>query len=104
MSRRSLQRFKGEGQMLVMLNPKLVEGIHPGPTPSWLKPFFAAAKRGVPLHEAVQEIVVSFGFTSFIYGLTTAGEVRHEERFLIWTTAPAEWVLEYDAQSYIEID
>ena len=90
--------------MLITLNPELVQGIDPGPIPLWLKPLIEGAKHGTALHQAVQEIVVSFGFTSFIYGLTTASHRSHEERFFCWTTAPAEWVAEYDQKSYIEID
>ena len=90
--------------MLITLNPELVEGIDPGPIPSWLKPLIEGEKRGIPLHQAVQKIVESLGFTSFIYGLTTAGHLSHEERFFCWTTAPPKWVAEYDQKSYIEID
>lgn len=90
--------------MLLTLNPELVSGINPGPIPSWLRPLVDGASIGKPLHEAVQEIVASFGFTSFIYGLTTAAYLSSEERFYCWTTAPPAWVSEYDQKSYIEVD
>lgn len=90
--------------MLITLNPELVQGIDPGPIPDWLKPLLDGARVGKPLHQAVQEIVTSFGFTSFIYGLTTAPHLSSEERFYCWTTAPSAWVTEYDRKSYIEID
>jgi DNA-binding CsgD family transcriptional regulator len=90
--------------MLLTLTPELVKDIDPGPIPNWLKPLIDGAHSGRPLSEAVQDIVVSFGFTSFIYGLTTAAHLCNEERFYCWTTAPAAWVSEYDQRSFIEVD
>ena len=90
--------------MLLTLNPELVKDIDPGPMPEWLKPLITGVRQGKPLHQAVQQIVSSFGFTSFIYGLTTGAHLTNEERFYCWTTAPPAWVAEYDQKSYIEID
>lgn len=90
--------------MLLNLNPELVGEIDSESIPDWLRPLLDGSRLGKPLAPAVQEIVRSFGFTSFIYGLTTAAHLRNEERFYCWTTAPPDWVAEYNQQSYIEID
>ena len=90
--------------MLLILTPELVEDFDTVPLPDWLKPIIDGAKSGRALHDVIQEIVQSLGFTSFIYGVTIASHLSNEERFYCWTTAPAEWVAEYDQNSYIEID
>jgi DNA-binding CsgD family transcriptional regulator len=90
--------------MLIKLTPEILEGIDAGPLPDWLRPMVDGAKAGRSLHDVVQEIVQSFGFTSFIYGVTIAAHLSGDEHFYCWTTAPAAWVAEYDQKSYIEID
>jgi len=90
--------------VLLRLNPEFVGDIDPESLPEWLRPLVDGSKLGKPLAPYVQDIVERFGFTTFIYGVTTAAHLRNEERFFCWTTAPVNWVAEYDQQSYIEID
>lgn len=90
--------------MLLKLSPELLEGVDPGPTPGWLEPLHEGARHGRPLHEAVQAIITTMGFTSFGYGVTTAAHLNHDERFYYWSTTPPEWLTEYDQNSYVEID
>lgn len=90
--------------MLLTLNPELARDLGPVPVPDWLRPLTDGARSGEPLERAVAGIVASLGFTSFTYGLTTAAQLRNEERFYCWTTTPRAWIAEYDRESYIEID
>jgi len=44
------------------------------------------------------------GYTTFVYGVGTGKHLKGDERFYVWSTAPQEWVAEYDQCSYVEID
>jgi DNA-binding CsgD family transcriptional regulator len=52
----------------------------------------------------MRQIMQAMGFDSFMYGVATGQTLHSDERFFIWTTAPPEWVAEYDRNSYVEID
>src|SRR6266480_2346630 len=56
------------------------------------------------LHGPMQQIMQTMGFSSFMYGVATGQTLHRDERFFIWTTVSSAWVLEYDRNSYIEID
>ena len=90
--------------MFVQLNPTESGSVLTGPMPPILAPLFAAAARGVPLEQPVQSIVESFGFTNFILALSTCRTLRRDSKFYYCTTAPRQWVAEYDQHSCIEID
>jgi DNA-binding CsgD family transcriptional regulator len=63
-----------------------------------------AARNEGSLEQPLIEIVRTFGFESFTYGMSTAKTVQADTRFYHWTTSPRQWVVEYDRQSYVEID
>jgi DNA-binding CsgD family transcriptional regulator len=44
------------------------------------------------------------GFRSFMYGVGTGKTLQRDERFFVWATVPKEWIVEYDRESYVEID
>lgn len=72
--------------------------------PTTLNPLVDAANAGRPLQAAIQGIMRTMGFSSFMYGVATGQSLHRDERFYIWTTAPQAWVTEYDQNSYVEID
>jgi DNA-binding CsgD family transcriptional regulator len=56
------------------------------------------------LTDALQNIVVGFGFDSYTYAYATQLYPNRETRSYVWTTAPAKWVDLYDQRAFIEID
>ena len=90
--------------MLVAIEPrKGVEAADLCVAP-WLQSLIESARRGESIIEPLQQTVRSMGFDSFLYAVGTSKDLHHDERFYVWTTVPAEWVAEYDRNSYIEID
>lgn len=84
--------------------------VEPGPiaskavlfAPHWLRPLVEGTMHGMPVPEAVNSVVHALGFDTMVYG---GKSIRLEdERVFVWTTAPPDWVREYDQNSYIEID
>jgi DNA-binding CsgD family transcriptional regulator len=90
--------------MLIPVQPKSTVVPSFVSVPRSLAPLVAAANAGNSLYPPIQKIMRTMGFCSFMYGATTGRTLRRDERFFIWTTAPAEWVIEYDQNSYVEID
>ena len=72
--------------------------------PPILAPLATAAARNEALESAVQSVTKSLGFGSFVFGMTTAQQLNKESQFYFCTSAPAQWVAEYDARSYAEVD
>jgi DNA-binding CsgD family transcriptional regulator len=70
----------------------------------WLSPLIAAAADGRSIIEPLQSIVRSMGFESLLYAVGVGENLYHDEQFYLWTTAPEDWVVEYDRNNYAEID
>lgn len=90
--------------MLIYIHPSHSTAGQMAPLPSAMSPFVASVERGEALESSVQAAVVAFGFTSFVFGMTTAQRPDKDSQFYFCTSAPPQWAAEYDAQSYIEID
>jgi DNA-binding CsgD family transcriptional regulator len=72
--------------------------------PPLLDPLVKAAEGGRDLVPIIQSITRSFGFDTFMYGMSTSMRPDHESRMFVFTTAPVEWVIRYDQMAYIEVD
>lgn len=72
--------------------------------PPLLDPLVRAAENGQDLVPVIQSITRSFGFDTFMYGMSTSVRPDHESRMFVFTTAPIEWVIRYDQMAYIEVD
>jgi len=72
--------------------------------PPVLGPLVKAAEEGRDLVPVIQSITRSFGFDTFMYGMCTSLRPDHESRMFVFTTAPLEWVVQYDQKAYIEVD
>jgi DNA-binding CsgD family transcriptional regulator len=72
--------------------------------PPFLDPLVKAAECGGDLVPVIQSITRSFGFDTFMYGMSTSVRPDHESRMFVFTTAPMEWVVRYDQMAYIEVD
>jgi DNA-binding CsgD family transcriptional regulator len=90
--------------MLVPIEPKAIVPDESLCLSPWLLPLIDSARNGDTLVPAVQKIIQSMGFSTFLYAVGTSRELHRDERFFLWTSVPREWVAEYDASSYIEID
>ncbi|MBA3506448.1 MAG: LuxR family transcriptional regulator [Betaproteobacteria bacterium] len=90
--------------MLQTLTPSLQQGEHSKYIPPLLLPLISAAEKGLDLRPVVERITLSFGFNSFMYGMSTTPSPDRESRSFVYTTLPAEWVRHYDQAAYIEID
>jgi DNA-binding CsgD family transcriptional regulator len=90
--------------MLVQIEPKTNVEVEDLCFAPWLASLIEPAHKGGSIIEALQAIIRSMGFDSFLYAVGTSKNLRHDERFYLWTTVPREWVAEYDKNSYIEID
>ena len=90
--------------MLIKIEPK--SDIHHGNVrlAPWLVPLIEAAQSGQSIIKALQTIVHSMDFGSFVYAVGTSKDLHRDEPFYVWTTVPAAWVAEYDKNNYIEID
>jgi DNA-binding CsgD family transcriptional regulator len=73
--------------------------------PPMLLPLVRAAARGDDIVPALQAVVRSFGFDSFMYA-TANYHLRpdNDERMYVFTTLPREWVIRYDQCAYVECD
>jgi DNA-binding CsgD family transcriptional regulator len=69
-----------------------------------LLPMLRAADARQPLEPPLLEIVRSFGFDSFVYGIATPSRPNRDSRSLVWTSLPASWVQAYDENAYVEAD
>ena len=90
--------------MLVPIEPNAAvpeESLRLSP---WLAPLVDASRSGDPLVAPVQTIIQSMGFSTFLYAVGAASAPRRDERFFVWTSAPRDWVAEYDANGYVETD
>jgi DNA-binding CsgD family transcriptional regulator len=77
--------------------------------PTALRPLVKAAEAGEPLLPPLTAIVKSFGFDSFMYGMSvdrqsTNLRIPPECQMYVFTTLPSAWVVLYDQLAYIEID
>jgi DNA-binding CsgD family transcriptional regulator len=64
-----------------------------------------AKRRGQPLEPVMTKIMQSFGFDSFMYGMSdNIGPLRRDFRTFVWTTLPLAWVKCYGENGYIEVD
>ncbi len=77
--------------------------------PPALRPLVDAAEAGEPLVPPLTAIVKSFGFDSFMYGMSvdrqsTNLRIPPECQMYVFTTLPDAWVARYDQLAYIEID
>ncbi len=87
--------------MLIKVQPDVPAHSPPVSTPPWLAPLVHPTA-GSTLSGAVDGVLAHLGFASMVYGAKGAGPM--DERVFVWTTAPPEWVQEYDQNSYVEID
>lgn len=90
-----------------MLKP-LVPGSLLRPTfeddvPMIMRPLVSAAS-SMSFNTCLQAVVAEFGFSSFMYGVTTTPRPTHQSRSYVYTTLSPEWVRRYDDMSYIEVD
>lgn len=69
-----------------------------------LQPMLRAAQAGEPLEPPLLEIARSFGFESFVYGISTGSRPDRDSRIYAWTSLPAAWLEAYDENGYIEVD
>ena len=76
--------------MLVTVEPHVSVLPAAVSVPSALRPLVEAANAGHPLHISMRQIMQAMGFDSFMYGVATGQTLHRDERFFIWTTAPAE--------------
>lgn len=90
--------------MLIYIRPDSKEDRHAPPMPTVTSPLLASIERGDALETRIQTAVESFGFTSFVFGMTTAQRPDKDSQFYFCTSAPMQWAAEYDSRSYIEID
>ncbi|HEX8012950.1 MAG TPA: LuxR family transcriptional regulator [Casimicrobiaceae bacterium] len=72
--------------------------------PPRLQPMIEAAEAGQPLEPALEMIVKTLGFDSFMFGMSACPQLDHESQIYVFTTLPIEWVIRYDEMSYVEID
>jgi DNA-binding CsgD family transcriptional regulator len=90
--------------VLKSINPGKPHLHEPAFYPALLAPLWRAATTGCPLEPGMEAAVHSFGFDSFMYGMSTAPHPLRDSRSYVWTTLPREWIAIYDQESYIEVD
>src|SRR5262245_56424338 len=72
--------------------------------PPVVGPLIRAATEGRDLVPVIQSITRSFGFETFMYGMSTSLRPDHESRMFVFTTVSSQWVNRYDEKAYIEVD
>jgi DNA-binding CsgD family transcriptional regulator len=90
--------------MLIPIEPRPTSNSGPLCLAPSLLPITDAARAGLPMHDAIKQIVASMGFDSVFY-LSIHGTLPlREARQYAWTSSPSPWMREYDARGYSEID
>jgi DNA-binding CsgD family transcriptional regulator len=95
---------KGEFVMLEHVQPRMPDLKKVESVDCLLEPMLRAAMAGEPLEPPLLQIVRSFGFESFVYGIATASRPNRDSRTYVWTSLPAKWVQAYEENAYIEVD
>ncbi len=90
--------------MLTIIQPGTVALERTAYMPQFLRSLSDATKQGAALEPAIDEIVRSFGFESFMYGTSAAPFPHQESKSYVFTTLPRAWIARYDEQAYIEVD
>ena len=90
-----------EPDMLILLQPSSC--VLPA-VPAWLVDLVDPALSQNSLSAVVSRVIRHLGFTTMLYGMAKTVHRSDNERFYFWTTVPAEWIAEYDANSYVEVD
>jgi DNA-binding CsgD family transcriptional regulator len=90
--------------MLIPLHPNPAVPPTPVYVPTWLQPLVDPALDEKSLPGVVTKIIARFGFETMVYGTAKTKHRGGDERFFFWTTVPQAWVMEYDQESYAEID
>ncbi|MEO8344433.1 MAG: LuxR family transcriptional regulator [Betaproteobacteria bacterium] len=67
-------------------------------------PVAEAVSQGRDVVDVVRAIVESLGFDSFAFGLATNPRPDRETQLYAFTTMPAEWMMLYDKNAYVEVD
>ncbi len=78
--------------------------VGPWVVPQVLMPLVDAAERGIGLLPVVRALIEDFGFTSFLYGVSTCPRPDKEAQLYAFTTLPLDWLAIYDRKTYIEVD
>ena len=63
-----------------------------------LRPLLLAAQAGEPLEPPLLEIALSFGFESFVYGISTGSRPDRDSRTYVWTSLPARGWQAYERE------
>src|ERR1700682_2612632 len=88
--------------MLPIIQPGTVTVERVAYMPEFLRPLAEAPRQGAALEPAIDEIVLGFGFDSFMYGTSAAPYPHQESKSYVFTTLPPAWIARYDEQAYIE--
>jgi len=72
--------------------------------PAILEPMLRAADNHEDLMPPLLGIVQGLGFSSFMYGLSTAARPGRDSLIYFFATSPREWSLLYESKAHIEID
>ena len=72
--------------------------------PPLISPLVDAVARNADLVPAVDSIVKSLGFDTFMYGLSTAHVPGQDSVIYTFTTMPREWAIRWDQAAYAEVD
>jgi DNA-binding CsgD family transcriptional regulator len=90
--------------MLIQLHANAASLPPPVAIPEWLAGVADPNLTDQSLAEAVTKVISRWGYTTMLYGTARTAMRGGDQRFHFWTTVPAEWVAEYDKNSYVEID
>ena len=74
------------------------------PLPSVISPLVDAVETGADVAPVITGIVKTWGFDTFMYGLSTARRPGQDSVMYTFTTAPREWAIRWDQAAYIEVD
>ena len=72
--------------------------------PHIMKPIIDAAREGRNIVPVVTQLVQSLGFDNFLYAISMSPRANRDSHLYAFTTLPREWVENYDARAYVEID
>ena len=72
--------------------------------PAIIAPLVDAVATNADLTPAVNSIVKSLGFDTFMYGLSTAHVPGQDSVIYTFTTVPREWAVRWNQAAYVEVD
>jgi DNA-binding CsgD family transcriptional regulator len=97
----SLSRLKPQTEYMRLERVEIEADVR---YPDVIQEIVSSARSGTDVVAAIDSTIKALGFDTFMYGCTATSRPHSESKIWTFTTLPVEWVREYEATAYIEVD